>query len=308
MKQDRHSRQIEFKDVQEFLRKQRTYSLFRPRLTKFPKNRSLAIPGPNYLLAIDIWELRRFSDKIKPPRGRKVTSKNPPNYALVAIDGFSKRIVAVPMVDKSQESVIQALSAILQAGFRFRVLYSDNDRAFTGIKTQNFLKENEVAHRTSSTFHHCYLAERAIQALSKKLRRLMFYQRTFNWIKPLALVVKSYNDTPHSQLANGKYTPNQVTVFNAPEIYDYMYKNPQGPQKRVKKVQPWFNVGDTVLLTRPKELFRKGYEPSWMPQLYTVAEVLTNRPRPMYRLHDTDGDLVQGNFYNEQLQKVTSRR
>ncbi len=165
-----HQRRIKYKDVQNFLQKQRTYVLFKPRLMRFQKNRSLPIPGPNHLFAIDIWDLRRFSDKIKPAKGRKKsTLKKIEIYVLVGIDGFSKRIAAVPMFDKSQESVVSALKAVLKAGFRFRVLYSDNDCAFVGSKTLAFLKQNGIAHRTSSTHLHCYMAERAVQLLSKKL-------------------------------------------------------------------------------------------------------------------------------------------
>ncbi len=313
---------IRFKDVQNFLAKQRTYVLYKQRRTKFPHNKSLPIPGPGYLFSIDIWDLRKFSKKKRlaqtqqkagRSRRRKAatsvgSSPTPPNYVLVGIDNFSKRIAAVPMPDKTQESVVEALNSILNAGFRFRILRSDNDRAFTGGKTQQFLEKNGSVHYTSRTDQHCYAAERAIGVLAKKLRRMLYYQRTFDWVRPLAQVVSSYNATPHSALVKGKFSPNQVTVRNSPKIYRYMYVDPKGARRKVKPTTPRFQVGDKVLLSRPAQPFRKGYESSFYPERYTVHKIHTKgRERPVYNLIDAYGKVIKGRYYNEQLQKYIGR-
>ncbi len=318
-------RPITYTDIQKFLSTQRTYSLFKPTRRRFPKNRSLPIPGPNYLLAADIWQLSRFtelekrkSEKAKATRKGKPETQPPQfYYVLVAIDGFSKRICCVPMVDKTQESVASALEQLVNApaNFRFKVFFTDQDRSFLGQKTQEWLRKRKIAHVCSATQLHCFMAERAILTLSRKLRRLMYYSRSYNWTRQLADVVSSYNNTPHSQLVNGKYSPNEVTVFNAPEIYNYMYHGPGATkgmsEKQRKKMDPKFALGDQVLLARPKELFRKSYEPSYQPEYFTVDRAMhPTRPgqtRPTYRLRDTEGNLLKGRFYNEQLQKVYAR-
>ncbi len=266
--QKKSANQVRFKDVQNFLAKQRTYALFKHRRTKFPRNRSLPVPGPGYFFSVDIWDLRKFSKKLahqqlnKSRRSRRkrapAAAQPPPNYVLVGIDNFSKRIVAAPMPDKSQESVVEALESVLKAGFKFRILHSDNDKAFTGGKTQQFLEKNGAVHFTSRTDQHCYAAERA----------------------------------------------NQVTVRNAPNVYRYMYVDPEGARKNVKPAHPRFQVGDQVLLSRPAQLFRKGYESTFYPECYTVHKVHTKgRERPVYNLIDSQGKVIKGRFYIEQLQK-----
>ncbi len=301
--------QIAYKDVQDFLMKQRTYTLFKPRRNKYPKNRALPIPGANHLLAVDIWDLRRFTNLIKKRRGKVL------NYALVGIDGFSKRISAVPMLDKTQESVLAALKQVEKppASFRFRVLFTDQDRSFQSKKVQDWLHEKRRIHVCSRTDLHCYPAERAILTLSRRLRRLLYYNRRFDWVSPLAEVVCGYNLTPHTQLVDGKYAPSQVTVFNTPEIYDYMYHGGGVGRSRreARKAPAKLAVGDTVLIAMPKQLFQKGSEPTFQTEYFTVATVtMPTRPgqtRPIYTLQDDNGRSIQGRFYQEQLQKVTRR-
>ncbi len=184
---------------------------------------------------------------------------------LTAVDGFSKRIWAVPMRDKTQESVIEALTALSTpaANFRFRIFFTANDKSFLAQKTQEWLLERSIAHICSATRLHCFLAERSIQTLGQKLCRLLYYRRDFDWSTPLAQTVKSYNNTPHTLLVNGKYTPNQVTVYNAPEIYNYMYHG-GGERTRVRghekeeTTKGGLAVGDTVLIARPIAPTRAG--------------------------------------------------
>ncbi len=315
-------RGIKYLDVHKFLSKQHTYTLLKPRRVRYRKNRSLPIPGANHLFAIDIWELKRFTEIEKMKREKCTRSKRRGcssdldyNFVLVGIDGFSKRIGAAPMKDKSQESVVEAMEQLTKMGrFKFRVLYSDQDRSFLSHKTQEWLKKQATAHVTSSTQLHCFMAERAIQTLARKLRRLMYYTKSYDWMALLTKVVTGYNKTPHKQLVDGKYSPNEVTVFNTPEIYNYMYhgkgvRRKAGEKTKIQRAK--FKSGDTVLLARPKELFRKGYEPTFNPKYYTINRVImptrAGQTRPIYNLKDDTGHVLEDRFYTEQLQKVSRR-
>ena len=51
-----------------------------------------------------------------------------------------------------------------------------------------------------------------------------------------------------------------------------------------------FKIGDTVKISRVKGLFEKGYLPNW-------SEAIT------YVLKDTNGEIISGSSYNEELQK-----
>ena len=72
------------------------------------------------------------------------------------------------------------------------------------------------------------------------------------------------------------------------------------PKKRAK---PKLRVGDRVRISRVKGTFEKGFHPNWSVELFTVAEVLETNP-VTYRLRDHRGEVIQGSFYEPELQKT----
>ena len=63
-----------------------------------------------------------------------------------------------------------------------------------------------------------------------------------------------------------------------------------------------FKVGDTVRISRIKATFEKGYLLNWSEELFTVVEVKKTNPLT-YRLSDANDKILEGSFYNEELQK-----
>ncbi|KAJ8018519.1 Heterochromatin protein 1 [Holothuria leucospilota] len=55
------------------------------------------------------------------------------------------------------------------------------------------------------------------------------------------------------------------------------------------------------MATRP---FRKGYLPQWTDEVFTVSERHSRIP-PVYTLKDYSGETIEGNFYHNELQKVS---
>lgn len=175
---------------------------------------------------------------------------------------------------------------------------------FVGSKTQSFLKSEGIHSFQSANALHSYFAERYIQTIAHHMRQAMAYKNTYRWLDILPKIVKSYNATTHSQLVKYKYAPNDVTIFNSHEIYDYLYNDPKGARPHVKRVKPKFKVGDTVVISRSKQMFRKGYEARWKSEIFKIVAVYTKDPRPMYRIESLDGERIIGNFLNEELATV----
>ena len=75
----------------------------------------------------------------------------------------------------------------------------------------------------------------------------------------------------------------------------------QGTDERrgVPKVQ----VGDTVRLSKAKNVFEKGYLPSWTEEVFTVSKVVNSKP-PQVKVQKYRGDELKGSFYMEEVQKV----
>ena len=49
--------------------------------------------------------------------------------------------------------------------------------------------------------------------------------------------------------------------------------------------------------------FTKGYEQNYTHKFFTISERILRTP-PVYKLKDYDGDIIDGCFYEEELQKI----
>src|SRR5277367_7102241 len=62
-------------------------------------------------------------------------------------------------------------------------------------------------------------------------------------------------------------------------------------------------VRDHVRLSKVKNVFCKGYLPSWTEEVFTVSELHNTSP-PQVKVKDYNGEVVQGSFYLEEVQLV----
>nr|XP_022335804.1 uncharacterized protein LOC111132300 [Crassostrea virginica] len=81
------------------------------------------------------------------------------------------------------------------------------------------------------------------------------------------------------------------------------YDSPRTKQQQQQ--QPQFIVGDLVRISKAKRTFEKGYLPNWTTELFTVSKRVPGRYPYVYKIKDYAGEELQGNFYEQELQKVT---
>ena len=53
-----------------------------------------------------------------------------------------------------------------------------------------------------------------------------------------------------------------------------------------------------------KESFKKGYEPSWTEEIFTIASLYPS-DLPTYKLKDFLGEEIIGKFYEQEIQPIT---
>jgi hypothetical protein len=58
-----------------------------------------------------------------------------------------------------------------------------------------------------------------------------------------------------------------------------------------------------VRLSKAKRTFKKGYLPNWTEELFAVVKCIETRPL-VYLVKDDHGEILEGTFYAEELQKV----
>ena len=177
---------------------------------------------------------------------------------------------------------------------------------FTGVKTKQQFKKHGIRYVTTQNPDvKAAVVERVNRTLKSRMWRYLTYKNTYRYIDVLEQLVKSYNRSEHSSLGNG-LRPIDVddendndTVYRA---WLHMYRN------IVKRKKPKLKEGDTVRITKEKGTFSKGYETQWSKEVFVVSGVNTLMPLPMYTLSDLNGERVKGQFYEQEVQKVTVQR
>lgn len=275
---------ISKENVQKWLRGQDTYTLFKPVVRNFPRNKySVTNIG-------DLWQcdlvclpqLARYNDKVK--------------YLLTAIDCFSRKAYVRPLVNKTADEVVEGFESIFRES---KPLYiaTDQGKEFISRKTQNFFVENSVRHYTvRDPSIKCHIVERFHRTLMGRLRRYMYHLNTFRYIDALQDIVDAYNNSKHS---SHLMTPNQVNEDNILQVYRNLHRDREN--QRFKK--PRYRVGDYVRLAKAKSVFEKGYEMTHTLEIFRISQVIPH-PVPVYRVKDLNNELVEGIFYEPEIQKI----
>ncbi|KAL3096147.1 hypothetical protein niasHT_026017 [Heterodera trifolii] len=131
---------------------------------------------------------------------------------------------------------------------------------------------------TSPQFH-AGMAERANRSIKERLYRYFTERGTYKWIEVVQDIVKGINYSLNSSIG---MRPADVNFGNAEELRQKLYNE----AKKIPKMNPKFKVGDRVRIEKYKHVFQKGYLPRFTDEIFTVAEVHTERSPVVYRLRN----------------------
>ncbi|CAH3136020.1 unnamed protein product, partial [Porites lobata] len=92
--------------------------------------------------------------------------------------------------------------------------------------------------------------------------------------------------------------PSQVTKKNEAQVWDTLYGDDVQKPVRYK-----FQVGDRVRISKVKRTFEKSYLPNFTEEIFTVYKRMA-RQVPVYKLKDDAGEILDGTFYEPELQKI----
>lgn len=174
-------------------------------------------------------------------------------------------------------------------------LQCDKGREFVSLLSKNFFKKHNVNfYTTRNPDTKSAVAERFLKTIKTRMWRYFTYKNTFRYIDILQALMRAYNHTVHSSI---KMAPVKVDDENILKVWRALYS------KKNKYVAPKMKVGDTVRISREKKHFAKGYESNWTEEIFTVSRVIKH-PCPVYELKDLAGEVIDGAFYEQELQKV----
>jgi transposase InsO family protein len=270
--------------VQELNKIKEVY-LHKPIRKKF-KRRKIYVPFTRFQLAADLLDLSKYS---KQNKGN--------TFILLIIDAFSRFMWAYPIKDKSAETMTNTFKRFFKENNdQFRYLHVDQGLEFTNAKMRELLTSRKIKIIHSYSETKSAIAERAIRSLMMRLERYFTYTESNKYLDVLPKLVSSYNSTIHS--AHG-FKPRDVNKLNESLVWKKLY----GKYFNEPMQKPKYKVNDKVRTSKLKPIFAKGYAKSYLPEIFIIHAVKMTKPIT-YVLRDENGEILQGSFYETEIQKV----
>lgn len=72
----------------------------------------------------------------------------------------------------------------------------------------------------------------------------------------------------------------------------------------MKNVKFRFKLNDLVRLSHLKHIFRRGYNQQFTGEIFKIAKRFHLQGIPMYKVKDFNQELIEGDFFENDLQKV----
>ena len=261
-----------------------TYSLHKPSRRNFKHNKIYA-PEIDSLWEADlafVQDVAKENDRV--------------NYLLVVIYVFSKLLWVRPMKNKNARSLVQAFDSILSEKRNPEKLRTDKGTEFVNESFRQYLKKQGIQFYTAKNEPKAAVVERVNRTLKSKLYRYFTGVNSLCYIDVLQDIVDSYNNTYHRSI---EWAPATVSLLNVGQVGRKLY----GKIERSKPKCFKFKVGDHVRLGLCKQLFKKGYKMNWTEEIFQVVNRLP-RTLVVYEVRDLLERLIEGTFYEKELQKV----
>jgi Integrase core domain len=282
---DAVNRSISKTVIAQWLEKQKTYTLHRPKRKRFPRN------FYNVNNIADLWQtdlicwenLAEYNDEYK--------------YILVVIDCFSKFAYTVPLKSKNADTVVGAFKKIFDDVKLTPIrMSSDRGKEFLNKKFQSLMQKHEIKFDVvEDDQNKACIAERFIRTITTLIYKYFTAENTLRYIDVLQQLTHSYNNRKHRSIG---MAPSAVHDGNILEVYHNTMRN----RKFVNK-PPKCQVGDHVRVTRNKHIFSKNYTPNYSHEIFIVRKVILRNPI-VYKLKDLMGEKITGVFYEPEIQKV----
>ena len=268
--------------AREWLMGEKSYTLHKQSKTKFRRRRTFA-KGINELWQADLADLSLLSNENDSYR-----------YLLTCIDVFSKYARVEPLKNKSGKTLTVAFAKMIEFQ-QCKLLQTDKGTEFLNASFQNLLKDRNIKHYTSENDDiKASVVERFNRTLKGSMWRYLTHTSNGRYIDVLPQLVSSYNNTYHSSI---KMAPSEVDAHNESIVRRRLF-----PIKNIH-IKWRYTVGQTVRMRQTKRAFKKGYEPSWTEEIFTIASLYPSDP-PTYILKDLSGEVIKGKFYEQEIQPV----
>ena len=211
-------------------------------------------------------------------------------YHLCVIGLYSKCAFVIPLKDKKGISIVNAFDKIIkQSNRKPSKIWVDQGGEFYNNVFEKWLSDNDMIMYSTYNEGKSVVAERFIRTLKNKFYKHMTATAKNVYYNVLDDVVNKYNNTKHSTI---KMKPIDVGDNNKRVYID------EHNEKDSR-----FKVGDRVRISKFKNIFAKGYTPSWSSEIFIVDKINDTVPYT-YNLKDLNDEEIIGSFYYKELQNT----
>ena len=219
-------------------------------------------------------------------------------YILNVIDCFSKYAWSVPLKDKKGETVLNAFKYIVKTSNRKPMfIWVDEGKEFYNKDMTAWLKEEKITRYSTHGEHKSAIAERFNRTLKERMWRRFTAENTRTWIDMLDELLSNYNNCYHTTIRMRPVDASKKE--NESEVWENLFRDDEHVKKSNK-----FKNGDTVRISRIKGIFEHGFLPNWSEQIYKIHKINNSTP-VTYILRDLQDEVIEGSFYDEELQKTS---
>lgn len=286
--------ELELSTVERFLSGENAYTLHKPVVHKFKRNK-IIVSRINEQFEADLVDMINFS---RANKGFK--------YLLVIIDCFSKVLYVFPLKNKTHVSVVKSFKKLFE-DVKPEKLRTDRGLEFDNKQMRKFLEDNDVTFFTSNdTKIKCAIVERVNRTLKSKMFRYFTQNNTRKYIDILPDLVSSYNNSYHRSI---KMAPNNVNKENENQVFKNLYGaesvkellfrdgsdfHRKSEIKPDDKVRVKLNINPTL---------HKSHYPLWSDKVYEVSKV-TNKPVAKNYQLNFESEKQRQSFYPKEIQKI----
>ena len=283
-----YNKQIKIKDIERILSSIPTYS-------KFKQRKAIKVYNPFFIYSLhQQWQIDlTYLQHLK-------GSNDNISYLLVVIECFSRKIFVSPMEDKSSSNVLSHFRDIHSYISRTpESIYVDKGSEFNSSVFKSYCSDNGIKLIFSHSLNKASLVERSQRTLQGLMFKYMDYYETSRYINFLDEIVSTFNSKTNRTIKmspnNAYQESNQNNVMKNLEIH---YTKALTNKKRSK-----YNIGDKVRIFKiSKEgAFKKGYNPAFSEEIFTVYRIDKRLPQPRYFLRDADDEEIIGSFQAHEL-------
>jgi len=182
-------------------------------------------------------------------------------------------------------------------------MQTDEGNEFMNRTLRAYLEKMKIKIYILNSELKAAIVERFNRTLKEKMWRYFTHKQSYRYLDVLNDLVSSYNNSYHRTI---KTTPAQVNKTNEDSIWKTIYGHEK--QEPIEKpINFKLKVGDLVRISKTKMIFDKGYTANWTRELFRIHECIPRHP-PVYKIidtHPTKPEVIQGVFYEKNLQKVS---